>query len=58
VTRATGGALDLRALLPLALGAWVLGEIFRGRAGPMAWSTALWFAPGLSRDSTLPGGER
>ncbi len=58
VTQVTGGALDLRTLLPLALGAWALAEIFRGRAGPMAWSTALWYAHGLFRDYNLPGGER
>jgi hypothetical protein len=58
VTRVTGGALDLRTLLPLALGAWALAEIFRGRAGRMAWSTALWYAHGLFRDYSLPGGER
>jgi hypothetical protein len=57
VGRATGGAMDLRILLPLALGGWALREVFRGRASPIAWSTALWYAHGLFRDYNLPGGE-
>jgi hypothetical protein len=58
VGRVTGGVLDLRTLLPLALAAWGLGEIVRGRAGAMAWSTALWYAHGLFRDYNLPGAEQ
>jgi hypothetical protein len=56
VARATGGLLDLRSLLPLVLAAWAIREIARGAAGPLAWSTALWYAHGLFRDYNLPGG--
>jgi Heavy metal associated domain 2 len=57
VVRATRGALDLRILLPLALAGWALREILRGQVGPLAWSSALWYAHGLFRDYNLPGGE-
>jgi hypothetical protein len=57
VARATGGALDLRLLFPLALAGWAVREILRGQAGPLAWSSALWYAHGLFRDYNLPGGE-
>jgi hypothetical protein len=57
VARATHGALDLRLLLPLALAGWALREILRGQAGPLAWSAALWYAHGLFRDYSLPGGD-
>jgi hypothetical protein len=56
VARATGGLLDLRSLLPLVLTAWAIREIARGAAGPLAWSTALWYAHGLFRDYSLPSG--
>jgi Heavy metal associated domain 2 len=55
VARATRGAMDLRVLLPLILAAWAVREVVRGRAGPIAWSTALWYAHGLFRDYNLPG---
>jgi len=54
VDHLTGGVLDLRTLAPLALVAWALLEIVRGKAGPLAWSAALWYAHGLFRDYTLP----
>jgi hypothetical protein len=57
VARATRGVLDLRLLFPLALAGWALREILRGQAGPLAWSSALWYAHGLFRDYNLPGGE-
>jgi hypothetical protein len=57
VARATRGALDLRLLFPLALAGWALREVLRGQAGPLAWSSALWYAHGLFRDYNLPGGE-
>jgi hypothetical protein len=54
VQRATRGALGLAALLPVALIGWALVEVMRGRTGPLAWSTALWYAHGLYRDYSLP----
>jgi hypothetical protein len=52
--RATQGALDLRTAIPIILGLWAVAEILRGRAHPIAWSTALWYAHGILRDYTLP----
>jgi hypothetical protein len=52
--RATGGRADLGILVPVALTAWALAEIARGRAGALGWSTALWYAHGLFRDYALP----
>jgi hypothetical protein len=57
VHRATRGLLGLGGLLPAALTAWALTEIVRGRAAPLAWSTALWYAHGLFRDYQLPVSE-
>jgi len=54
VARATRGALDLRILLPIALTVWALRELSSGRAGPLAWSSALWYAHGLFRDYGVP----
>jgi hypothetical protein len=54
VTRATGGLLTLGALVPMALTVWAGREILRGRTGPLAWSTALWYAHGLFRDYNVP----
>lgn len=54
VQRATRGALGLGSLLPVALIGWALIEVVRGRTGPLAWSTALWYAHGLYRDYSLP----
>jgi hypothetical protein len=53
VGRLTGGIADLRTLVPLGLVAWAVREILRGRAGPLAWSAALWYAHGLFRDYGL-----
>jgi hypothetical protein len=57
VMSATGGLLTLGALVPLALAAWAAGEVLRGRVGPLAWSSALWYAHGLFRDYNLPSRE-
>ena len=54
VSRWTGGALDLAALVPVTLTLWALREIVRGQMAPLAWSTALWYAHGLFRDYSLP----
>jgi hypothetical protein len=54
VQRATRGLVGLGGLLPLALIGWAAVELARGRGGPLAWSTALWYAHGLFRDYALP----
>jgi hypothetical protein len=53
VRRATGGRAGLAELVPLTLTAWAVTEIVRGRAAPLAWSSALWYAHGLYRDYTM-----
>ena len=52
--RRTAGLIDLGVLVPMALGAWALLELLRGRAAPLAWSSALWYAHGLFRDYGVP----
>jgi hypothetical protein len=54
VRQATRGSLSLAGLVPLALIGWAVVELGRGRTGPLAWSTALWYAHGLYRDYSLP----
>ena len=55
VQRTTRGLLGLGGLLPVALTAWAITEVVRGRAAPLAWSSALWYAHGLFRDYQVPG---
>jgi len=50
VRSATGGIAGLGTLVPLLLGVWAAREIWRGRVGPLSWSSALWYAHGLFRD--------
>jgi hypothetical protein len=50
VQRATRGLLGLAGLVPLALSAWAVRQIARGRVTPIAWSTALWYAHSIFRD--------
>jgi hypothetical protein len=57
VQRATRGVVGLTALVPLALTAWALRELIRGRTRPLTWSTALWYAHGLFRDYAAPAAE-
>lgn len=57
VQQASGGLIGLSALLPLALIGWAAREIVRGRATPLAWTSALWYAHGLFRDYNLPSRE-
>jgi hypothetical protein len=57
VTRASGGAFGLGVLVPAVLTLWAARELFRGRAAPLAWSSALWYAHGLFRDYAVPGRE-
>jgi hypothetical protein len=57
VSGATRGLVTLGSLVPLALTVWAGREILRGRTGPLAWSTALWYAHGLFRDYNVPSRE-
>lgn len=54
LTGATGGAVTLGVLVPAVLTLWAARELLRGRAAPLAWSSALWYAHGLFRDYGLP----
>src|SRR5262249_24401933 len=54
ISAATGGWLDLKLLVPLALFGWALQQLARGQAGALAWSSALWYAHGLFRDYNIP----
>jgi Heavy metal associated domain 2 len=53
VRRMTGDRAGLGGLIPMALTLWAVGEIVRGRAAPLPWSSALWYAHGLFRDYNL-----
>jgi hypothetical protein len=53
VRRGTGGRAGLGGLIPLALVAWAFAEVVRGRAAPLVWSSALWYAHGLYRDYNM-----
>jgi hypothetical protein len=44
VLQVSGGATDLRTLLPAALALWAVREILAGRAGPAPWYTLCWWA--------------
>lgn len=57
VMRKSGGLITLGALVPLALTMWAATEVVRGRTGPLAWSTALWYAHGLFRDYNVSSRE-
>ena len=50
VQRTTRGLLGLGVLAPLALAGWAVREIALGRATPLRWSSAVWYAHGLFRD--------
>lgn len=54
VQRVTRGTVGLAGLFPLALVGWAVTELARGRTGPLAWSSALWYAHGLYRDYSVP----
>jgi hypothetical protein len=57
VQRATRGLVGLGGLVPVALTAWAVTEVVRGRVAPLAWSSALWYAHGLFRDYQVPAGQ-
>jgi hypothetical protein len=50
IARGTRGTVGLGLLVPAALTLWAGLEILRGRAAPLVWSSALWYAHGLFRD--------
>jgi hypothetical protein len=52
--RRTHGVVGLGTLVPVALTAWALVEVVRGRVAPLSWSSALWYAHGLFRDYNVP----
>jgi hypothetical protein len=54
VANVTGGLLDLRTGVALALALWAVREVLRGNARPLAWTSAIWYAHGLFRDYALP----
>jgi hypothetical protein len=54
VQRASRGLIGLGSLLPVALIGWALTEVVRGRATPLRWSSAVWYAHGLFRDYQVP----
>ncbi len=49
LTRHTANQIDLPTLLALSLGGWAVLQIVRGRARPLPWPTALWYAYELFR---------
>jgi hypothetical protein len=57
LARTTHGTLDLGMAVPLALAAWAVTELVRGRTAPLAWSSALWYAHGLFRDYNTPSSQ-
>lgn len=54
VRDATRGIVGLGGLIPIALTLWAVRELALGRAAPLAWSSALWYAHGLFRDYNAP----
>jgi len=54
VQRTTRGLVGLSTLMPVVLATWGISQIVRGRATPLSWSSALWYAHGLTRDYQVP----
>ena len=54
VQRASRGLVGLGTLLPLGLVSWAVAQVARGRATPLSWTSALWYAHGLVRDYQEP----
>jgi len=50
VKQATRGTAGLGSLLPIGLLGWAASELARGRARPLAWTSAIWYAHGILRD--------
>ena len=45
----TARQLNVRMIVALSLAGWSIGQIVRGRAKPLEWSTAFWYAYELFR---------
>jgi hypothetical protein len=56
LTRRTANQIDLPTLLALSLGGWAVLQLVRGRARPLPWPTALWYAYELFRHHGQGGG--
>jgi hypothetical protein len=54
VQRVTRGLFGLSTLMPVALVTWSIAQIVRGRATPLSWTSALWYAHGLTREYHEP----
>jgi hypothetical protein len=54
VQRTTRGLFGLGTLLPVMLATWGITQVIRGRATPLSWSSALWYAHGLIREYQIP----
>ena len=54
VQRVSRGLFGLGTLLPVALATWSVAQVVRGRATPLSWTSALWYAHGLVRDYHEP----
>ena len=54
IRRTTRGLIGLGTLLPVMLATWGVAQVVRGRATPLSWSSALWYAHGLIRDYQMP----
>ncbi len=50
VKSAMRGAGGLGVLVPAGLLFWAAGEVMRGRATPLRWSSAVWYAHSIFRD--------
>ena len=50
VKDATRGAGGFGVLVPASLLLWAAGEVIRGRAAPLRWSSAVWYAHSIFRD--------
>jgi len=48
--RKTRGFIGLSGLVPAMLILWAVRQIALGRANPLSWTSALWYAHGIFRD--------
>jgi len=54
VRRITRGLVGLGALFPIVLVLWSVRQVATGRATPLSWTSALWYAHALFRDYNTP----
>ena len=52
--RTTRGFVGLSGLIPAMLIFWAVRQIALGRANPLSWTSALWYAHGIFRDYGHP----